>query len=236
MHSRIKERCARLAVMGALLGALSWSAAADSPAAPLFNLGGNGGVRLLLHCEGAVSFPSGKPTEDPCASVRAVSNTSDFVTEYDGTADTVMVWAYLYHPCRFAVHGVGFGIQYEGVKVVTAGTCAQLIYQDGETMGKWAQSGSEIAFAWTPESSGFKGILAPFAWFLLARTQPDAHFEVTAGKSDMAGAVADTSSVPLTNPIFAYGRIGFGETEGALPIEEPEKIAGAWGAVTISAR
>lgn len=235
MHLWSKGRRLSLAAIGAL-GALSWSVAAEAPTTQLLNLGGNGGVRLLLHCAGPVTFPGGKPAEDPCGSVRAVGSTGDLVTEYDGAADTVMVWAYLYHPCRFAVRGVGFGIQYEGVKVVTAGTCAELIYQDGETMGKWAQSGSEIAFAWTPESAGFGGILAPFAWFLLAREQPDGYFEVSAGKSDMAGAVADTSMSPQTNPIYAYGRVGFGATEGARPIEEPEKVAGAWGAVTISAR
>jgi len=218
------------------LATLSWSIAAGSSRDRLTNTGGNAGVRLLLHCAGPASFPGGKPTEDPCGSVRAVGNTGELVTEYDGAADTVMVWAYLYHPCRFAVRGVGFGIRYEGVKIVTSGTCAQLVYQDGETMGTWAQSGSEIAFAWTPESPVFGGLLAPFAWFLLARERPDGYFEVSAGKSDMAGAVADTSRTPLTNSIYAYGRIGFGATEGVLPIEEPEKVAGAWGAVTISAR
>jgi hypothetical protein len=222
------------------LAALTVLAASGGPqgaraATEILNMGGNGGVRLLLHCAGPASFPGGMPAEDPCTVPPAVSSVSDLVTEYDAPSDTVMVWAYLYHPCRFAVRGVGLGLRYEGVKVLTSGTCADLVYQDGVSMGKWAQSGSEIAFAWRPESAVLEGILAPFAWFLLVREQPDAFFEACAGKTSMSGAVADTSTLPMSNPIFAYGRVGFGDTPGTLPIEEPEKVAGAWGAVTISA-
>ncbi len=226
------SRIAPAIVLAVLLGALAGSAHATR----IMKMGGNGGVRLLLHCAGPASYPGGQVTVDPCQDLPPVRGTGDLVTEYDGAADTVMVWAYLYHPCRFAVQGVSFGIRYEGVKVVTSGTCADLVYQDGQSMGKWAQSGSDIAFAWTPDSGGLRGLMAPVAWFLLARLQPDGVFEATAGQSDMAGAVADTSKIPLEDPIFAFGRIGFGATEGSYSIEEPEKVAGAWGAVSIEAR
>jgi hypothetical protein len=218
-----------------ILGVMLWGMLGQASAGQLLEMGGNGGVRLLLHCAGPVHYPEGKPAEDPCLNPPILRSTQDFVTEYSDAADTVMVWAYLYHPCRFAVRGVGFGIRYEGIDVVTSGTCADLVYQDGEAMGKWAQSGSEIAFAWKGDNPGVIGILAPVAWFLLAREKSDGYFETWSGNTAFSGAVADTSALPLRDPIFAYGRVGFGATDGALPIEEPEKVAGAWGAVTISA-
>lgn len=210
--------------------------AGSAQAARVEKMGGNGGARLLLHCAGPASYPGGKVAADPCLDLPLVRGAGDLVTEYAGAADTVMVWAYLYHPCRFAVKGVSFGIRYEGVRVLTSGTCADLVYQDPNTMGKWAQSGSDIAFAWKAESGGIRGLIAPVAWFLLARQQGDGFFEVTAGNSDMAGAVADTSTVPTEDPIFAFGRIGFGAMEGSYAIEEPEKVAGAWGAIAVTAR
>jgi len=227
------SRCwAALAALALLLVAGGGQALAARPA----KMGGNGGARLLLHCAGPASHSGGEPAGDPCRELPLVRGPGDLVSEYDGAADTVMVWAYLYHPCRFAVMGVGFGIRYEGVQVITSGTCADLVYQDGESMGKWARSGSDIAFAWRPESGGIRGLIAPVAWFLVTRLQPDGFFEVTPGTSDMAGAVADTSVVPTEDAIFAYGRVGFGATEGLVTIEEPEKVAGAWGAVTVTAR
>lgn len=199
-------------------------------------MGSNGGSVLLLHCSGPQSYPGGKPTTDPCTNLPPVRDTDDLSTEYAEASDTVMVWVYLYNPCGFAVRGLGFGIRYEGVKVVTSGTCAELVYQDGGQMGTWAQSGSEIAFAWTPKSPVFTGYLRPVAWFLLARQERDGFFEVNGGRTSMSGAVADTSRVPLQDSFRAYGRIGFGASEGILPIEDPQKTAGSWGAVEIRIR
>ncbi len=199
-------------------------------------MGPNGGVRLLMHCEGPASYPGGAPRKDPCETRPDFKSTGDIRSEYDGEADTVMVWALLYNPCRFAVRGAGFGIRHEGVDVVTSGTCADLVYQDGEEMGTWAESGSEIAFAWTPAHTLTGGFLEPIAWFLLARLEPDGYFEVYSGRTPMAGAVADTNGIPNEDPIYEYGRVGFGSTPGLLPLEEPMKVAGTWGAAKITAR
>jgi hypothetical protein len=222
---RIRRWVAAIALLGLGLMALQGRAAESS-------LGVNGGIRLLLHVEEADLPPGGIPTADPCARPPAIASVEDMVVEYDGPADTLMAWAYLYHPRGFAVRGMGFGILWDGIDVITSGSCAPQVFQDPDKMGAWAESGSEITFAWGlhvyPE-----GDLLPVAWFILAREKADAYFEVFSGNTPMAGAVADTNSPPRADPFWEYGRIGFGNMAGNLPIVDAASVPGAWGAVTI---
>lgn len=199
-----------------------------------YGMGENGGVRLLLHIAGPYRAPGGTVTEDPCLTKPMLRMANDLVTQYTGDADTLLVWAFLYHPRIFTVKAFGFGIEYNGIDVLTSGSCAPLVWQDPETMGTWAESGSEIAFAWTNEWHP-EGSLEPVAWFLLARLTPDATFGLHAGRSDMSGQVADTCQVPLADDFWDYGRIGFGKHKGQNPIPGPDGIARTNGAVAIQA-
>ncbi len=221
---------ARLAVIIGL-GCLVVLLAAKS----VSSLGENGGVRMLLHVVEA-DIPAGAViTENPCETLPDVRSTDDLVVEYDGSADTVMVWAYLYHPRRMSVGGLGFGIRFEGVDVVTTGACAPRAHQDPERMGTWAESGAEIAFAWSRPDYP-RGQLEPVAWFVIERLDRDGFFELFEGASPMAGAVADTNMPPKSDRLWEYGRIGFGEVPGGLPVPRPDEVPGSWGAVGISAR
>jgi hypothetical protein len=197
------------------------------------SIGENGGIRLLLHVdEGAAIAPGARLTEDPCLSLPPVGAAEEFVVDYDGEADTVMVWVYLYHPRQMEVRGLGFGIDFEGVKVVTSGTCAPRIWQEEEKMGKWAQRGSEIAFAWDLE--GYPtGQLAAVGWFVLERLDRDGFFRLFEGRSKMTGMVGDTNIPPKGNRFWGYGKVGFGSTPGELPIATEEETPRAWGAVQL---
>jgi hypothetical protein len=197
-------------------------------------MGANGGVRLLLHVE-RFDFPPGGITEDPCGLLDPLTSLGDFVVDAEASADTVMVWAYFYHPRSMAVQGVGFGIEYEGVGFVCSGTCAKVVGQHPEIMGEWPVSGSEIAFAWLPDDFPV-GRLAPVAWFVLAGEERDGYFRVTPGQSSMTGSVGDAGMPPRENRIWDYGQIGFGETAGELPVPVPEEIPGAWGALKVVVR
>ena len=200
-----------------------------------FGMGENGGVRLLLHIAEPHSWPDGKVTEDPCLTKPLLRTANDLVTEYSGEADTVLVWVYLYHPRLFTVKAFGFGIEYSGIDVITSGSCLPLVWQDPETMGTWAESGSEIAFAATDEGHP-EGFLEPVAWFVLARLTEDASFRLHAGQSTMSGQVAGVGMPPPADDFWDYGQIGFGKIKGENPIPGPDGIARTYGAVTIRAR
>lgn len=195
-------------------------------------IGDNGGIRLLIHVDEA-DLPAGLVTSNPCDMLPPVTSVDDFVTEYDGEADTLWLWTYLAHPRWFDVKGVGFGIEYEGVNVISSGTCAPLMHQDGTRMGKWAQSGSEIAFAWTPDFYPI-GYLAPVSWFLIERIDRNGFFKLTEGITSFTGEVGDTNQLPRTDKIWAYGKIGFGDEWGELPMPGDDEIPGAAGGIEIS--
>ena len=198
-------------------------------------MGDNGGIRLLLHVQEAHGYPGGRVLEDPCVSKPDVGSVHNMEIEYDGDADTLMVWAFLYHPREFSVMAAGFGIEYEGVEVITTGTCAPSIWQDPARMGRWADSGSASAFGWgiDPHPEGF---LEPFVWFLLRRTERDGYFRTTKGRGPMPGEVTDTGKVPRIDPFWEFGSIGFGNTTGELPIPDVRETPGSWGAIEVEVR
>ncbi|MCK4305571.1 MAG: hypothetical protein KAY24_15140 [Candidatus Eisenbacteria sp.] len=203
--------------------------------APALSMGQNGGIRLLLHVEEADIPSGGRVVDNPCLALPPITSAEDLVADYDGDADTVMVWVYLHHPRGFEVRGLGFGIEYEGLRVVTSGSCAPQIWQEEESMGKWAQSGSEIAFTWG-YSDFPTGQLVALGWFVLAREECDAYFSVFEGTSGICGMVADTNTPPKRDYFWAYGKIGFGAIPGELPLAGPAEISNSWGAVTITAQ
>ena len=229
LHGRRLHLHASLA--GVLLLAAAWVALFVT-ADPVFALGENAGIRLLVHVDDQFIPPAGEVTENPCEQLPGVSRADDLQVSYDADQDTVWAWVYLHRPQGMAVKGVGFGIQFEGVDVITSGTCADLVFQEPVTMGTWAESGSEIAFAWSGQSYVDKP-LEPVAWFLLERLDRDGFFSLYPGGSDMSGAVGDTNHPPKRDEIWAYGGIGFGGTEGELPLTDPDGNPGSWGAIQV---
>jgi hypothetical protein len=195
-------------------------------------MGDNGGTRLLVHVDDA-KLPQGMIALNPCDMLPPVSTIDDIVVEYTGDADTLWLWTYLAHPRWFDVKGVGFGIEYEGLRVITSGSCAPFVHQDGLQMGKWANTRSEIAFAWRPDDFP-TGKLAPINWFLVERIDRDGFFKITEGTTSMTGEVGDTNRIPRTDKIWAYGKVGIGEEWGELPMPGEDEIPGAAGAVEIS--
>ncbi len=198
----------------------------------VFAMGDNGGVRLLLHVDER-NIPEGAITSDPCDALPPISSVDDLVVDYFGESDSVWIWTYLAHPAFFAVKAVGYSIDYQGVKILTSGTCSPFVMQQAETMGKWAESGSAIAFGWGPEGYP-EGILEPVNWFFVERLEPDAYFRVYEGNHSMSGEVGDTNSVPCSDPIWKYGKIGFGEIQGELPMPGDGEIPGAAGGFQLS--
>lgn len=230
MSLKLAQRSAIIAI-GCLLLATASAWAAD-------DLGPNGGVRLLLHAE-KFHYPEGGITADPCTLFVPPINTDDFVVDWDVPSDTIIVWAYVYIPSELALCEVGFGIEYagDGFDFMSSGTCAQLVAQDPESMGRWANSGSEIAFAYVPDKCIKYKQLAPFAWFVMQTPQGDGFFRLTPGVSSYGGEVADTTTVPpRANRIWDFGQIGFGETPGKLPIVDEATVPRAWGAEAASLR
>ena len=206
-----------------------------SPAAAIEKMGANAGIRVLLHVDLATDVDEGELTDDPCLSLPPVTRVEEFTVDYDGEADTVWVWVYLHHPGDLAVKAFGFAIDYEGVDVVTSGSCGRMVYQNEETMGKWADPGAEIAFSWTEEQYP-NGKLAPVAWFLLNRTERNGYFAIRPGKTPMGNGVADTSKPTIQDAFWATGKIGFGDVPGELPIVLPGEVPGSHGAVGVGIR
>ncbi len=200
--------------------------------APVDAIGDNGGIRVLIHVDDTES-PQGMVVSDPCDMLPPVTHVDDIVTEYGGEADTLWLWTYIAHPRWFDVKGVGFGIEYEGVRILTSGTCAPFVHQDGSRMGTWAESGSEIAFAWGPDDYPM-GRLAPVSWFLIERIDRNGFFKLTEGITSMTGEVGDTNRIPHTDKIWAYGKIGFGDEWGELPMPAETEVPGAAGGIEIS--
>lgn len=219
-------------VTGTLLGMLGALLVALGSVCPADALGENAGIRLLLHVDDAFIPANGEVTTNPCEQLPGVTRAEQLRVDYDGDQDTVWAWVYLHRPPGMAVKGLGFGIQYEGVDVITSGTCADLVFQEPATMGTWADSGSEIAFAWSGQDYVDKP-LEPIAWFLLERLDRDGFFSLYPGGSDMAGAVGDTNTPAKTDEIWAYGSLGFGETVGELPLTDPEGNPGSWGTIRV---
>ncbi len=212
-----------------LAGLLTFSVV---PLEAALGLGENAGIRLLLHVDEQLIPPRGQVTVNPCEHLPGVTRAEDLVVDCDADQDTVWAWVYLHRPQGMTVKGLGFGIQFEGVDVITSGTCADLVFQEPVTMGTWAESGSEIAFAWSGRTY-MEGSLVPVGWFLLERLDRNAFFALYGGATDMSGAVGDTNHPSKTDEIWAYGSIGFGETRGELPLTDPQANPASWGAVRV---
>jgi len=195
-------------------------------------MGENGGVRLLLHVDDQFIPARGVVETDPCEHKPGITGPEDMVVNVTGDQDTVWAWVYLYHPREMVAKGFGFGIQFEGVDVINSGTCADIYFQETETMGPWAESGSEIAYAWAGDGYA-SGDLEPVAWFLLERLDRDAFFALYKGGSQMSGAVGDTNHPPALDEIWDYGSIGFGEMSGELPIPNENQLPESWGAIRV---
>jgi len=195
-------------------------------------MGENGGVRLLLHVDDQFIPAGGTISEDPCEHRPGVTRPEDLVVNVPGEQDTVWAWVYLYHPLQMAVKGFGFGIDFDGVDVISSGSCTDLYFQEAETMGPWAESGSEIAFAWAGDKY-VSSRLEPVAWFLLERLERDAFFALYKGGSHMSGAVGDTNNPPALDEIWAYGSIGFGEVEGEAPLPDLKQMPESWGVIRV---
>lgn len=199
---------------------------------PACAMGDNGGVRLLLHVDDQFIPASGAVETDPCEHKPGITSPEDLVVNVTGDQDTVWAWVYLYHPLELVAKGFGFGIQLDGVNVISSGTCADIYFQDTETMGPWAESGSEIAYAWGGDKH-ISGNFEPVAWFLLERLDRDGFFALYKGGSQMSGAVGDTNHPPSLDEIWDYGSIGFGEVSGELPIPNPNQLPDSWGTIRV---
>ncbi|MFC1572993.1 hypothetical protein ACFL6M_05280 [Candidatus Eisenbacteria bacterium] len=190
-------------------------------------MGQNPGVRLLVHIWDGPLPAGGVVVEDPCLQPPSVRSLDDIVVHYDGNADTVWVWVYLYHEREMNVRGVGYGIVHEGVDVVTSGVCAPMVWQD-ESMGDWAESGSEIIMTWGTAGAP-NATLLPLGWFILRRTAKDGFLELFEGYTGKNTGAVDALIPPRTDMYSDFGRVGFGSERGLLAVPDPETIPGSWG-------